>query len=521
MANYISQVTLPSGTSYDVRELFPHVGNCTDAAATAAKTVTIGNFKLYTGAWVVVKFSNTNSAAVASLTLNVDGTGAKPIKYRNANLGSAGSLIANRYTYFIYDGTNYQIVGDLDTNSDTYNRTRTDARIYAGTVGVFNYSLCAVDNNQRIQSFTTTAGTGTSKAFNTSAHFLCPPVIFYHHKDGTVANGSAVENGTLYEQYPSTDIRYSCNKTSSAGFTAYKPLYVECDINDDGTWSITSNGLTQTFIAGKYYIFLGSMYNTSIYQLALTANHSMMYYDGTNLKIVEFTAAEKTKLAGIATGATKVESSTNGKIKINGTDTTVYTHPTYTSKTSGLYKITVDSTGHVSGTSSVTATDIPPLDYLPLTGGTLTGDLTLKTDGTGDSPSLIFQRGTLTDEPLEWRIYDSGGRLHFDRNAANTGAWKNIFNIDPSNNRIYFNGNDGVAKYVSFTDTKNTAGSTDTSSKIYLIGATSQAANPQTYSDNEVYTTSGVLTTKKVQVGGGSCTMEYNSTTETLDFVFT
>lgn len=69
-------------------------------------------------------------------------------------------------------------------------------------------------------------------------------------------------------------------------------------------------------------------------------------------------------------------------------------------------------------------------------------------------------------------------------------------------------------------DTKNTAGSTDTSSKIFLIGATSQATNPQTYSDNEVYTTSGVLTTKKVQVGGGHCTMEYNSTTETLDFVF-
>lgn len=71
-----------------------------------------------------------------------------------------------------------------------------------------------------------------------------------------------------------------------------------------------------------------------------------------------------------------------------------------------------------------------------------------------------------------------------------------------------------------FTDTKNTAGSTDTSSKIYLIGATSQAANPQTYSDNEVFATSGVLTTKSIQVGGGSCTMQYNSTTQSLDFVF-
>lgn len=37
------------------------------------------------------------------------------------------------------------------------------------------------------------------------------------------------------------------------------------------------------------------------------------------------------------------------------------------------------------------------------------------------------------------------------------------------------------------TDTKNTAGSTDTSSKIFLIGATSQAANPQTYSHDTAY----------------------------------
>ena len=70
------------------------------------------------------------------------------------------------------------------------------------------------------------------------------------------------------------------------------------------------------------------------------------------------------------------------------------------------------------------------------------------------------------------------------------------------------------------TDTKNTAGSTDTSSKIYLVGATSQAANPQTYSDNEIYATSGVLTTKKVQVGGTAATIEYDSTNKCINFVF-
>ena len=74
--------------------------------------------------------------------------------------------------------------------------------------------------------------------------------------------------------------------------------------------------------------------------------------------------------------------------------------------------------------------------------------------------------------------------------------------------------------YVT-TDTKNTAGSTDTSSKIFLVGATSQAANPQTYSDNEVYATDGKLSMKEAQIGGDTGPIaRYNTTTKSLDFVF-
>lgn len=40
---------------------------------------------------------------------------------------------------------------------------------------------------------------------------------------------------------------------------------------------------------------------------------------------------------------------------------------------------------------------------------------------------------------------------------------------------------------LSATDTKNTAGATNSSDRLYLIGATSQGANPQTYSKNGVY----------------------------------
>lgn len=43
------------------------------------------------------------------------------------------------------------------------------------------------------------------------------------------------------------------------------------------------------------------------------------------------------------------------------------------------------------------------------------------------------------------------------------------------------------------TDTKNTAGSTNSTSKLFLVGATSQADNPQTYSHSGVYATNGAL----------------------------
>ena len=50
-------------------------------------------------------------------------------------------------------------------------------------------------------------------------------------------------------------------------------------------------------------------------------------------------------------------------------------------------------------------------------------------------------------------------------------------------------------------DTKNTAGSTDSSSKLFIVGATSQAANPQTYSQDTAYVgTDGHLYSDSKQV---------------------
>lgn len=54
-------------------------------------------------------------------------------------------------------------------------------------------------------------------------------------------------------------------------------------------------------------------------------------------------AADKVKLDGVATGANR------------------YVHPGYTARASGLYKVAVDATGHVSGVAAVTKADITAL----------------------------------------------------------------------------------------------------------------------------------------------------------------
>lgn len=59
----------------------------------------------------------------------------------------------------------------------------------------------------------------------------------------------------------------------------------------------------------------------------------------------------------------------------------------------------------------------------------------------------------------------------------------------------------GDGTWQTPTNTKNTAGSTDSSSKLFLIGATSQAASPQTYSHDTAYVgTDGCLYSGGVKV---------------------
>ncbi|MBM6886477.1 hypothetical protein [Pseudoflavonifractor phocaeensis] len=67
-------------------------------------------------------------------------------------------------------------------------------------------------------------------------------------------------------------------------------------------------------------------------------------------------------MESISAGATKVEASeTNGNIKINGEETTVYTHPTTSAVAAGFKKVGNDDKGHVVLGADVTKQDIVAL----------------------------------------------------------------------------------------------------------------------------------------------------------------
>ena len=70
---------------------------------------------------------------------------------------------------------------------------------------------------------------------------------------------------------------------------------------------------------------------------------------------------------------------------------------------------------------------------------------------------------------------------------ANPQTYSNSKCYVGTDNCIYSNGEKVLTSSSSSTDTKNTAGATNTNSKIYLVGATSQSANPQTYSHSSVF----------------------------------
>jgi hypothetical protein len=206
-------------------------------------------------------------------------------------------------------------------------------------------------------------------------------------KDSIVQGNLRVTDTTLTDIIQTTTIR----APSTSGGAAYSA-------GSNGQ-VLTSNGTSTYWGAANNHTH--SQYYAST--TSRTANTVLAAPNGSNgaatfrkLVAADIPALDYSKVTS---------SSTNGNIKINGTETTVYTHPTYTSKSSGLYKITVDTKGHVSATAAVAASDLPAhthSDYVLKAGDTMSGNLKMNAtnkgfylkDSAGNEYAGVYDNGT-------------------------------------------------------------------------------------------------------------------------------
>lgn len=112
MAKNIVELNIDN-TTYNCR---PYV-ECITAASTVAKTVDYDGFTLFTGATILVKFTNGNSAS--SPTLNVNGTGDKFIKWNGSNITSSNIIKSYAVYELVYDNNCWRLLGGVDNTYST------------------------------------------------------------------------------------------------------------------------------------------------------------------------------------------------------------------------------------------------------------------------------------------------------------------------------------------------------------------------------------------------------------------
>lgn len=170
-----------------------------------------------------------------------------------------------------------------------------------------------------------------------------------------------------------------------------------------------------------------------------------------------------------------------------------YSHPAGSgaSKSTGLYKFSTDSTSHISGVTAVTKSDITALG-IPSSDTNTTysfssgnGDFTVTPSGGSSQTVSIGKPSTAgtADKVANTLTFTGYQSKSYNGSAAVSVAIPSKVS-DLTNDSGYI---------TSYTDTKNTTGSTNSSSKLYLVGATSQASSPVTYSNSGVYTQSGAV----------------------------
>ena len=149
----------------------PRYTTCSTAAATAAKVASIADgsstFMLENGVRICVKFTYANT--VSAPTLNVASTGAKVIYWHGAALTSSQYWQAGAVVDFVYNGTQWELVGVAKDNNTVYSHPTTSGNKHIPSGGASGQILrwsadgtatWGADNNTTYSAVGTTGNPG-------------------------------------------------------------------------------------------------------------------------------------------------------------------------------------------------------------------------------------------------------------------------------------------------------------------------------------------------------------------------
>ena len=219
----------------------PPYAVCSTATTTAAKTVSITNFKLITGARVLVKFTYAHKSS-GSATLNISNTGAKTIciekpeaPYGNSSFSitsitSQNSWQAGDILDLVYNGTYWCVIG----STGFLQSGRYSSNVIIGTednnLGAYCDYICDGSNDQTIiqQAINDLPSTGgkivlLEGTYNISEELTLPyPITF----EGTV-------NTSLYV-FSQGLLRYDTNNISASNIATFKDININfCSTDND------------------------------------------------------------------------------------------------------------------------------------------------------------------------------------------------------------------------------------------------------------------------------------------------
>lgn len=450
---------------YDTNSNTIPATHCATGASTAAKVGDHTYYALRANSYTLVTMRYANSVKGA-ITLNINGTGAKPI-YINGSASSASNYTLPAGTYLVYyDGTNYYF--RTDDYITTGNITGTASNV-TGTVAAANGGTGKTNLKDSANALINALDTGSST-----------PVDTDYYISQYVSGGTST---TTYHRRPMSALWSYIKGKADSVYATSGHTHTTSLASDTGTTDVvtlTSGGTFKLTSGGTSVLF----------KMPTSNNYSHPTGDG-NLHVP-------------ATGTTN-----NGKFLKAGS-------------TAGSI-----SWASLSSSDITTALGFTPYNATNPSGYTTnTGTVTKVTAGTG----LTTTSGSSTDGGN----FTTSGTLYLTKTAVTAGSYGPSANASPAHaagfSVPYFTVDDYGRITAASTKTITLPSDNNTDTKVTQTATTTNADYEILFSetaDNTTRTeaarkTSGLKfnpSTNGLQLSS-AVTLQYNSTTKSLDFIF-